>query len=760
MSIKFFEDPRFGNVTDFIGNSMGQCFYIPAYQRHLSWSKENVERFYQDIALGIQQLSSQNGDEEAVSFIGMMVYFHDTKYKTISPIVRPEVPTKVLNIIDGQQRISMLMLTAAVLHDQIRIKGKNTKSEWLKKQSITMEKDLERVFIQEYPDGVGDVPYYPRIIRAFEDQWSKNKKEYKYNSPLSYYISSYYAFQKATGNGEKYEMPNPADLETDNHKKDTFNQFKNLLRDIKSEIKRAINKNMGSGGIISGINSVIQGRESEKFLSAIFGVRELPKKAIDTNNAEEVNLFKTLVLSSYILRKIHFIYIVVREDESYAYDIFEALNTTGQTLTAFETFKPVVIQSVGLSNYEDSKSKRHMDKVDNLLKVLDKENEKIKTTSELIIHFALAENGGRITRAMRDQRKYLRDEYSKLSLHGKENFTRHFMHASELAEEIWKQAGGLAQNSIFSGMDSECNKQIGEADFCLQFLRDANHAIAKPCLIRFYEAIKTCNESDKKQRIMDFCAAVKAVAAFFALWRSSRETTDGIDARHRAIMGQLNRQKEETPSVAFLQKELVQFLEEGGNSAKEIKCLSDWFKMFEDKPPIYRVAKHVAKFVLMVASHNTVPDEKTPGMLKSVLPKVTHPVIESSLWKDISYGSLEHIIPQSETRDDACHRLGNLTLSPKDINSVLSDRQWEEKKKIYKLLSVQTDDERKSMLQTQDYDFLSDEIKASLLHKDYALPMLQSLTQISIFDEKVMKQREENIAELAWKTLAEDWLKI
>ncbi|MGI9347861.1 MAG: DUF262 domain-containing HNH endonuclease family protein [Gammaproteobacteria bacterium] len=758
MSIKFFEEPRFGNVADFIGGSTGQCFYIPAYKCHLSWSKENVERFYQDIAIGIQQLSSQNGDEEAVSFIGMMVYFHDTKYKTISPIVRPEVPAKVLNIIDGQQRISMLMLTAAVLHGQIRAKRKSIKSEWLQKQSITMEETLKNVFIQEYPEGVGDVPYYPRIIRAFEDQWSKNKDEYKYNSPLSYYISSYYAFQKASGNGEKYKMPNPAGLGTDNHKKETFNQFKTLLRHIKSEIKRAINENMESGGIISDINSVMQGRESEKFLSAIFGVNELPKEAIDTNNAEEVNLFKTLILSSYILRKIHFIYVVVKEDESYAYDIFEALNTTGQTLTAFETFKPVVIQSVGLSKYENSASKLHMDKVDNLLKVLNKENERIKTTSELIIHFALAENGEKITRAMRDQRKYLRDEYNNIP--DKENFTRHFMNASELAEEIWKQAGGLAQNPIFSGMDFECNKQIGEADFCLQFLSDANHAIAKPCLIRFYEAIKTCNESDKRQRIMDFCAAVKAVAAFFALWRSSRETTDGIDARHRAIMGQLNRQKEETPSVVFLQKELVRLLEEGGNSAKEIKCLSDWSKMFEDKPPIYRVAKHVAKFVLMVASHNTVPDEKTPGMLKSVLPNVTHPVIESILWKGISYGSLEHIIPQSETRDDACHRLGNLTLSPQGINSVLSNRQWEEKKKIYKLLSVQTDDERKSILQTQDYDFLSDEIKDSLLHKNYALPMLQSLTQISTFDEKVMKQREENIAKLAWKTLAEDWLKI
>ena len=752
MATKFFDEPRFGNVSDFIGSSQGQCFYIPAYQRDLSWSKENIERFFQDIVTGMQQLP--DGDKDAVSFIGTMVYFHDITYKTINPIVRYDVPSKVLNVIDGQQRIATLMLTASVLHDYIHVNRRRISTEWLKEQAITMEAELESVFIQKYP--TGDIPYYPRMIRAFEDQWSKKQDQKQYNSPLSHYLCDYYAFRESDNAMKNYKMNDPDGL--NERRRKIFNQFNDLLRNIKKQVNRAVTHDAESGDIIFNIKSVAA---DKKFLSAIFNIDELPEGTPNFEDKKEVMMFKILALSSYILKRIHFIFIIVRENENYAYDIFEALNTTGQTLTAFETFKPVVIREIGLDNYENSSSKQHMDKVDELLKVLNKENEKLKTTSELIIHFALAENGKKITRAMRHQRQYLRDRYNDItSATGQEHYTRHFMHAAELAEEVWKCAGNLLVNPnfAFAERDDECRDNMIEADFCLQFLRDAKHEIVKSLLIRFYEAIKISKEPDKKQRIIDFCNVVKAVAAFFALWKSSRETTDGIDACHRTIMKELNRKAMESPLIDFVYNELRHFMQEGGNSRKRIDSLSDWAEKIQIVP-IYRTSRQVAKFVLMVASHNTVPNHD-PGTLKEALSGVVPPSIGADQWENDIHITIEHILPQSRGDNDALHRLGNLTLLPKDINSILSARPWEEKRKIYDLLSVPTIEERKSLLGTSDYDSLNRDAQKILLETENVLPMLQSLSRIDDFNEDIMKKREENISELAWEILGKRWLKI
>ena len=48
---------------------------------------------------------------------------------------------------------------------------------------------------------------------------------------------------------------------------------------------------------------------------------------------------------------------VVSAPGAYAFDMFESLNTTGEPLTVFETFRPKVIQAEGLDKYENSDSK-------------------------------------------------------------------------------------------------------------------------------------------------------------------------------------------------------------------------------------------------------------------------------------------------------------------------------------------------------------------------------------------------------------------
>jgi hypothetical protein len=39
---------------------------------------------------------------------------------------------------------------------------------------------------------------------------------------------------------------------------------------------------------------------------------------------------------------------IVAKKEEYAFEMFDSLNTTGDPLTAFETFKPKVVEHIGL----------------------------------------------------------------------------------------------------------------------------------------------------------------------------------------------------------------------------------------------------------------------------------------------------------------------------------------------------------------------------------------------------------------------------
>ena len=106
-------------------------------------------------------------------------------------------------------------------------------------------------------------------------------------------------------------------------------------------------------------------------------------------------------------------------NEDYAFDMFESLNTTGEPLTAFETFKPKVIERIGLSQYEKSTSREFMKPVENYLEKFRKAQERQNGTSQLLLPFALAETGEKLSKRHSDQRRYLRDQYDKLQSLGR-----------------------------------------------------------------------------------------------------------------------------------------------------------------------------------------------------------------------------------------------------------------------------------------------------------------------------------------------------
>jgi hypothetical protein len=96
---------------------------------------------------------------------------------------------------------------------------------------------------------------------------------------------------------------------------------------------------------------------------------------------------------------------------------------------------------------------------------------------------------------------------------------------------MWNQSNGGNLHTTWSKVanneliDNVLNDDI--ALTCLQFLSKVRHVVALPLLSRF---------SEKKPD--EFVGAIKAITAFFVLWRSARSTTSGIDNCYRKLMKQ------------------------------------------------------------------------------------------------------------------------------------------------------------------------------------------------------------------------------
>src|SRR3989338_3354842 len=77
-------------------------YVIPKYQREYTWKKENWDDLFNDI-------SGENGSEEG-PFLGSIICVS----KTIELVLSP-----VLEIIDGQQRLTTLSLLYAAVHSRL-----------------------------------------------------------------------------------------------------------------------------------------------------------------------------------------------------------------------------------------------------------------------------------------------------------------------------------------------------------------------------------------------------------------------------------------------------------------------------------------------------------------------------------------------------------------------------------------------------------------------------------------------------------------
>jgi hypothetical protein len=581
----------------------GQGLYIPAYQRQYSWDKDKISRLFEDASHGFDLLVSR---DDAITFLGTIIAIHDTQLLTVQPIVRGDTPAKVMTIIDGQQRLTTLLLMNTVLHEELRVRSKKfRKSErgedaWLLEESMKVIGRLGKTFEEDMIYGDGELQFYPRMIRSYDDSWSRKKGKARYSSPIGSYLHAYGTFfRKNQEKGFRYEHSNPS---------------QKFLAENRLYISR-LTKVVAKGGANKGERDDIEFPS----LTRICASEKLQNTLIKSTFPDEVKailmgadeddykeLARIILFANFILDRVA-ITIVTAKNEDYAFDMFEALNTTGEPLTAFETFKPKIIYSEKLGEYENSESRKYVDDTESYLESFARAADKQDATSRLIIAFALAETGDKESKRLSDQRRYLRDSFEGLGadLDQQRTFVQHLSHAALFLKYCWPDDKKVLPK-IYMAPDAE----IGEVALCLDLLRQMNHLVTQGPLIRYYSAILQASPEMRTEAVANFVAAVKAVAAFSVLWRSSRSTTENIDSHYRDMMkvGYANagllplarRGAEKLASAKDLKAAFRAVLAEKGKVAGK----DDWVKLVS-KIPAYTNHLQITKFILLAAANDS-----------------------------------------------------------------------------------------------------------------------------------------------------------
>ena len=748
----------------------GQGCYIPAYQRLYAWDDKNISRLLEDVLHGIREIFHRS---DAITFIGTIIAIHNVTYETVKPLYKQELPSRVITIIDGQQRICTAVMANIVFHNYIRgaveeLRGKTEPPFlWVGDKCRQLLKDLKKTYVIEQDSGQGNCRYYPRVIRAYLDAWSRKQNQAEYESPIAKLIWEYINFAEL-GNFDQFKF-NPVD--SIGNIIDRYNMiyegFCYIQREV-MQICRVIPNNRYN------FPDFVAAAQNSNFPEEVLGfplpedVRKyFTEEKEDSHYIRFCHLFRLMILAHYLNNRV-VIASVTASNENGAFNMFEGLNTTAEPLTAFETFKPEVVKLETLSGYENSPSKRYITEIESYLDQYRKAKEKQHATSEMLISFALAETGEKLEGNLNSQRLYLRNEFDQLSSNIDER--RAFVKSIANISSFMKYGWNIREdpNSIFYPLE------IGDEEALVGFeaLRKLKHSITIAPLARFYQQALDASATIRKHRTDEFIAAIKATVAFSFLWRGAKGGTDRIDSHYRNIMRVgINIQGETTLplarrpiesesslSVTNYKRALQLILEHKGR----ISTRGEWVERVS-LVGVYDRSVPVARFLLFCASDDTIPDNSNKGLIKRGR-RGCNPMLKLSRWNDSVYFSIEHIAPRSQNagwqsniykEDQTVHTLGNLIFLPHEENNIIDDKSWKHKRLMYALLAADTQNE---------FDFMKTKLAAEgltlskkaveVLSKSQYLGICKSVALLNKpWSLNIIQKRTQRLAELAWDRL-------
>ena len=746
-----FGDTMFGKV-----GLLG--FEIPEYQRPYDWDRKNVKRLIQDCLNGFYRASKS--DTKEYTFLGTIILASsETQYH--------QFKRQPLLIVDGQQRLTTLLLLTCSLYESIE----NSKSgvlglldseveEWLERECSTLLRNLSRCTTGKEPSASGDIPF-PRITRS-QDRTDSYSEKSGYRSPIAVFLRAFEQFCSESS----AQFPPSIDLEATDAKH---------LQSIYKYIGERISEYVFEGSEEDEISVVTREHFIRNNCRQLF-YTPLPRKISEqlvkllSNSSASEGLVRLLLFSSYLL---HYIVLacVVAPSEDIAFDIFDALNTTGEPLTALETIKPHVIRfENSLKGFKGSESESSWNELErNINEKHAEPNKRQRETKELITSFATYYLGQKLGLDLKLQRDKLRQYYRSASIS-----TSDPQPARKFVRSLGQLAAFRSQYWDTNGIDSLPNQvsQDNDLRLCLRYIADTNTKMAIPILARYWI------EHGTEDPEMHFLQATRAVAAFLTLRRSMTGGTKGIDSDFRNLMkkGAGSSVKPLCVGPDFSNRILdIDNLKEGfrhylNASPFRVTGKSTWLARAQEDIPLAASSNHICRFLLLAASHHARPDCKHPGLLTTddVVPGPGTNLFDYQNWVGGKYATVEHVAPDSDSNIDwdraiyartaTRQTIGNLVLLPEAENNAIGNASWVKKRTFFQALSATSQLERDELVElaaNAGYTFGNQTLK--LLDKQESLSLLRPLSEVENWTESLIKERTENILSLAWDRIS-PWL--
>ncbi len=753
-------------------------FEIPRYQREYDWDKKNIQRLLEDFLNGFHSLITEKNKQVSYTFLGTIILV-----KGKPSIKKSAHLGDSLFVVDGQQRLITLALLCCALIEQLIIHSEDIKQlqeSVIKEEKEAIEKELEKQTKQLFrctnsrPDG--DALTYPRIIRAKKDSWG-TKSEAEYRSIVALFLDACAKYYESKDEQKKFN-PQEDPRILDNKKNDRlFGNYEYIKKQIQYALYDDDSKK--SDLEIESLriqNKEIQGHVVGKLFSTLNTFDEKIQNKIKTKIRKEIpqsgklgGLIRLILFSSYITKYVIITQVETRDGQS-AFDIFEALNTTGEPLTALDTLRPKIIDfedenPVNRSDFpsaedSDEKIKEILDEVCG--NTINRQGE----TKAIVIASALYIEGRKLQGHLRLQRNYLRLKFDKCKAPAdKRRFVASIANVAKYRLDCWNKIEKLEVTPSLQEKDLEILK------FCLQFIAGMNDSLIVPILARYWVEYRG-NSSE-------FFGAVKAITAFLVLRRSVTGGTKNIDAIFRNLMkgkpviGEnmenpicigLNGDPNPIPKVTEFKKILKDYLKEDNETKVENK--RTWVKNAQNTP-LGKSSDHLCRFLLFTAAHNSRPAENGLSARKGVKSDDGIEFLKFNMWNDERYETVEHIAPvKLDKKDDwasniyeqdnTIQTIGNLTLLPKRENSSMKNASWPKKRIFYKCLSAKTVEEVTQLL-SENPDIKLTKKTQKRIKDGNRLGILDPLTNVEEWTEDFIRKRTENILELVWDEIS-PWL--
>ena len=759
-------------MTDIVG------FSIPEYQRGYHWDTEKIKRLLEDCISRLSHLSSKhrNEDREDYTFLGTIILVTELDSRSDEPL---------FSIIDGQQRFTTLSLLCCALIEKIE----NSKPDlatldgktkfWMENEAKCQEEVLFKCISGTFA-WPRDQRHFPRIIRLSDkDKRGTDKGDYEYRSAIAHFLHEFSSeFSKAFESGTAFDFSlSPRNDHSED--KQLFSNYRYIQRQINAlydgnransddiECEFVAGESFGNSSFRKLFQAV--GKHFENGGDQNRALTEISKIGPPVENFIRLILFSSYLTHYVVLTRVE------TDNEDYAFDIFDALNTTGEPLTALEALKPKVVQFENSKQgkrgrYDGSQAKGHLDSLDQYLRKNPKKRQ--DTTRNLVISFALYYDGSELARPLGLQRSHLQKYYEKYlnSAEDKEKFIESIAHVAHYQSECW-DADGIENLP-------ESDDRQDTLKLCLTFIAATGTSLTIPILARYWNKVRGSNQGES------FEICVKALAAFLVLRRAATGTTSGIDDDFKNLMKETPKINEDLAPLSLVpplprsevhynqpldpydfKSELKKHLEESiGVTSKET-----WLNK-ACAAALPSNARAVSRLLLFAATHKSKSDR--PGFLTRKGVRSNQNFLSCRAWNDPKYRTIEHVHPRKPsahsnwdktvTKSPTVNMVGNMILLPTKQNSRISNSEWDTKIQFYSALASEDNDEFERIINeaVADKD-ISMPVGKALINENKVdktrLSMLDPIVNVENWNKDFIEERSENILSLAWDVIAK-WL--